>query len=192
MLLHAKDAAEQVRDEEKKPCCAALKKRRNLQYLPVWTRFTWGLFFPEEGTFFLQEKLKSKFHLLITNKPTKRAVNVLLETWERHALCCPSHPLLPHRRWGTWLSPLLSSCTHLWQRERSTPPVNARRGARIPQRWTPSRPHWAYSVNWLCACVLLKSRLNQQLAIRNDEAECPLYVAFHSQSNTYGRFKCTW
>lgn len=96
-----------------------LYNRRNLQYLPVWTSFIWGLVFTEEGAFLLQEKLKSKIPPpWITNEPTKAAVNDVLETRGRHPLCCPSRPLLPHRRWGTWLSPLLSSCTHLWRRER--------------------------------------------------------------------------
>lgn len=34
---------------------------------------------------------------------------------KNHALCCPGHPRLPLLHWCTWPSPLLSSCTHLWQ-----------------------------------------------------------------------------
>lgn len=47
------------------------------------------------------------------------------------------------------------------------------RRTHIPQRSVPSRSP-------ACACVLLKSKLNQQLANRKQEAECRLRVRFRS------------
>lgn len=62
------------------------------------------------------------------------------------APCCPGRPLLPRLHWGTWLSPPLSSCTHLWQSERGTscfsktPQPSSAAGT---QRTTHSHPFWS-------------------------------------------------
>lgn len=158
----------------------SFRNSRNLQNLPVWTGFIQELVFTKECTFFLEEKVKSKSHLLITKKTIKCAVHVLLVMWEGRAPCCLSHPLLPHLRWGTWFSPLLSSCTHLWERERSATPVNARRAAHLTQRTTCSRPRWWEQLYWFWEFSAQQSdyassqpRLNQQLETCKDEAECP-------------------
>lgn len=61
---------------------------------------------------------------------------------ERRAPCCPSRPLLPRQRWGTWLSPLLSSCTHLWRSERGAH-LLVHEQQRASLRSTCSRPLWS-------------------------------------------------
>lgn len=114
MLLHAKRLQQSSSETERRNPAVQLQNCRNLQYLPVWTGFIQGLLFPEEGTFLLQEKLKSKLHLLITNKPTKHAVSVQLERWERHTVLSePSTPPSSALRYLTFSTPfvLYSSVT---------------------------------------------------------------------------------
>lgn len=61
-----------VRDGGEESLLASCGTAQNLQYLPVGTGFIRGLVFTEEGALLLQEKLKSQFHLLITNKRHQR------------------------------------------------------------------------------------------------------------------------
>lgn len=71
----------------------------------------WGFFFLKPSLNIIKFSIRDK---LIYKKNQKR----------NHALCFPGRPLPPLLHWCTWLSPLLSSCTHLWQSGRQ-------RGARL-------------------------------------------------------------